>query len=212
MAIFKDLTGQKFGRLIVTKVSRQVQKANRTRYYWLCQCDCGNEKEVRTDCLTSGLVQSCGCIKKEQDRINLTKFHRHKMSSTRIYHIWQKMKDRCLNPKVKSYVNYGGRGIKICDEWLVFDNFGNWAVSHGYDDNLQIDRINNNKGYSPDNCRWISVKENCRNRRSNVVVEYQGESVTLIELAEKTNISYGCLHARYSKGDRGIALIRPVKK
>lgn len=212
MAIFKDLTGQRFGRLTVIKVSKQVQKANRTRYYWLCQCDCGNEKEIRTDCLTSGLVQSCGCLKKEQDRINLTKFHRHKMSNKRIYHIWQKIKDRCLNPNTPCYDRYGGRGITVCDEWLVVDNFLNWAMENGYNDNLQIDRIDNNGNYSPDNCRWVSVKENCRNRRSNIVVEYQGENITLIELAEKTGISYGCLNARYSRGDRGSFLTRPVKK
>lgn len=212
MAVFKDLTKQKFGKLLVLGVSRQVQSGKRTRYYWNCKCECGNEKEIRTDGLTSGSVQSCGCLKKEQDKINLTKFHRHKMSNTKLYHTWQKMKDRCLNPNVPCYARYGGRGITVCQEWLTVDAFLEWAKANGYSEGLQLDRIDNNGNYEPANCRWVTVKENCRNRRSNIVVDYYGKPVTLVELSEITGISYSCLNARYHRGNRGENLTRPVAK
>lgn len=210
MPAFKDLTGQKFGRLTVLKVARQVQSGKRLRYYWLCQCDCGNTKEVRTDSLTDKLVQSCGCLKKEQDRTNLTKYHRHKMSKTRLYGIWQKMKDRCFNSNIPCYPRYGGRGIIVCKEWLTVDNFLRWALENGYNDNLQIDRIDVNGNYCPENCRWVTAKQNCRNRRTNIQVEYNGKLVTLVELAELTGMSYSCLHARYTRGVRGAELIKPI--
>lgn len=212
MATFKDLTGQKFGRLTVLKVSRKVLSGKRFRYYWLCECECGNKKEIRTDSLTKHLVQSCGCLKKEQDKINLTKFHRHKMSSSRIYRIWQKMKDRCFNKNVRSYKDYGERGIKVCKEWLIVDNFIKWALENGYRDDLQIDRINNNGDYEPFNCRWVTPKSNSRNRRSNIFIEYNGKNISLIELSEITKISYSCLNDRYHRGKRGTDLIKPIKK
>ena len=211
MAEFLDLTNREFGRLKVIKVSRKVISGKRERYYWLCQCLCGKTKEIRTDSLTRGLVKSCGCLKKEQDRINLTKFHRHKMSEKRIYHIWQNMKDRCINENTPCYPRYGGRGIKVCDEWLIPDNFFSWALENGYNDNLQIDRIDNNGNYEPSNCRWVTVKENCRNRRSNIIVEYKGENMSLIELSEIVGIKYSTLRERYVKGKRGDDLIKPIQ-
>lgn len=212
MALFKDLTGQTFDRLTVIKLSRDVKTGNRYRKYWLCKCECGNTKEVRTDSLTSGNVRSCGCIKKEQDRENLVKNHRHKMSGKRLYSIWQKMKDRCYNPNVRSYKDYGARGIKICDEWIVPDNFFQWALSNGYREDLTIDRIEVNGNYGPSNCKWSTAKEQARNRRSNIEVEYQGKKMTLIEAAEKSNISYKVLNARYRRGARGEGLFLPVQE
>ncbi|MEG6615386.1 hypothetical protein V6C27_02940 [Peptococcaceae bacterium 1198_IL3148] len=211
MAVFKDLTGQTFGRLTVIKLSKEIKSGNRYRKYWLCICECGNKKDVRTDSLTSGNVRSCGCIKKEQDHKNLTKNHRHKMSGTRLYGIWQKMKDRCYNKNVRSYKDYGARGIKVCDDWLTPDNFFDWALANGYKDHLTIDRINNDGDYEPDNCRWITPKEQARNRRSNIEVEYLGEKMTMIEAAEKSNISYKVLNARYRRGARGENLFAPVQ-
>ena len=200
MAHFKDLTGERFGRLVVIGVSRRVKGGKRERYYWKCKCDCGRIKEVRTDCLTGGLVQSCGCLKKEQNRINLTKFHRHKLSHTKLWDTYYSMKSRCYDPADKRYKDYGGRGIKVCEEWKnSFDEFANWAVSHGFDKNLQIDRINNNGDYSPENCRWVTQKENCRNRRSNVLIEYNGKMITLVEFSEIMNIPYKVAYSKYRK-------------
>lgn len=200
MPNFKNLTGEKFGRLTVIGVSRKVESGNRERYYWRCKCDCGNEKEVRTDCLTSGLVKSCGCLKKDQDKINLTKYHKHKLSHTKLWDTYYGMKSRCYDKTDKRYSDYGGRGIEICPEWLEnFENFVSWSLENGFDDNLQIDRIDNDSGYSPQNCRWISIKENCRNRRSNVMIEYQGKMITLIELSEILNIPYKTAYSKYRK-------------
>lgn len=212
MAIFKDLTGKRFGRLTVLRISKKVPSGKRLRYYWLCLCDCGNLKEVRTDGLTKGLTKSCGCLKKEQDKTNLTKFHRHKMSNTRLYHVWQKMKDRCLNPNAPCYDRYGGRGIGICEEWLEVDNFLKWALEKGYKEGLQIDRIDNNGMYAPNNCRWVTARDNCRNRRSNIYVNFHGRTVTLKELSEIIGVKYTCIRARYRRGKRGKELIRPVEK
>lgn len=200
MPNFKNLTGKKFGRLTVIGVSRKVESGNRERYYWRCKCDCGNEKEVRTDCLTSGLVKSCGCLKKDQDKINLTKYHKHKLSHTKLWDTYYGMKSRCYDKTDKRYSDYGGRGIEICPEWLEnFENFVSWSLENGFDDNLQIDRIDNDSGYSPQNCRWVSIKENCRNRRSNVMIEYQGKMITLIELSEILNIPYKTAYSKYRK-------------
>lgn len=200
MPNFKNLTGEKFGRLTVIGVSRKVESGNRERYYWRCKCDCGNEKEVRTDCLTSGLVKSCGCLKKDQDKINLTKYHKHKLSHTKLWDTYYGMKSRCYDKTDKRYSDYGGRGIEICPEWLEnFENFVSWSLKNGFDDNLQIDRIDNDSGYSPQNCRWISIKENCRNRRSNVMIEYQGKMITLVELSEILNIPYKTAYSKYRK-------------
>ena len=108
-----DLTGQRFGRLTVIGVDDR----NTRKTYFYCQCDCGNVKSVRSDSLISGAIRSCGCMKKEQDRINLEANHKHKMSHTRLYDIWQGMKKRCYNPHDARYHRYGGRGIMVCDEW-----------------------------------------------------------------------------------------------
>lgn len=200
MAKFKDLTGMMFGKLTVIEVSRKVQSGNRKRYYWNCKCVCGKTKEVRTDCLTSGDVKSCGCIKKEQDKINLTKFHRHKLSNTNLWHVYYGILHRCYNTKDTHYANYGGKGVVICEEWKEsFDNFVEWAFSSGYKQGLQIDRIDNDGNYEPSNCRWVSLKENCRNRGSNILVEYNGKLVTLVELSEILKRPYKEVYYQYRK-------------
>lgn len=200
MAEFKDLAGQKFGRLTVIDISKKVQSGKRERYYWRCRCECGNIKDVRTDCLTSGYVTSCGCIKKEQDKINLTKFHRHRLSNTNLWHVYYGMLHRCLQEESPRYNNYGGRGITICEEWKQsFDNFVQWALNNGYKQGLQIDRIHNNGNYEPSNCRWVTVKENCRNRGSNVLVEYEGKLVTIVELSEMLDRPYKEVYYEYRK-------------
>lgn len=200
MANFKDLTGMKYGKLTVIGVSRKVPSGKRERYYWNCKCDCGNTKEVRTDCLTSGYVQSCGCIKKEQDKINLTKFHRHKLSNTNLWYVYYGIMHRCYNAEDTHYENYGGRGIILCEEWKQsFDNFAQWALGSGYKQGLQIDRIDNDGNYEPSNCRWIDAKSNCRNRGSNVLVEYEGRLVTIAELSEILNKPYKEVYYKYRR-------------
>jgi len=189
-----DLIGRRFGRLVVVGIDDRGVK----RTYYFCQCDCGNTKSVRSDGLLSGAVQSCGCMKREQDRTNLTANHKHKMSHTRPYEIWQCMKKRCYNPHDARYDRYGGRGITVCDEWRNdFKAFYKWALENGYADNLTIDRIDNDKGYSPDNCRWADAETQCRNRASNINITIGNATKTLTEWCEIFELDYATIHARY---------------
>lgn len=191
-----DLTGQKFGRLLVIGIDDK----NTRKTYYNCQCDCGKIKSIRADSLLSGAVRSCGCLKKEQDRINLESNHSHKMSGTRIYQIWVGLKDRCYNPHNTRYCRYGGRGIWVCDEWKNnFSAFYEWSKDNGYSDNLMIDRIDNNKGYSPDNCRWTDSKQQSRNRESNIKITIGNATKTLTEWCEIFELNYSTVNARYCK-------------
>ena len=125
----------------------------------------------------------------------------HGKCGTRLYNIFQGMKKRCYNKHRKDFYEYGGRGISICDEWLNdFQTFYDWSMSNGYDDNLTIDRIDNDKGYSPANCRWVDIKTQSNNTRKNVYLGYNGETMTLAEWSRKLNINRNTLKARYRKG------------
>lgn len=193
---YKDLTGQKFGRLTVIG----LHETETRKTYWVCQCDCGNIKIVRSDSLQNGSIRSCGCLKKEQDKINLEANHKHNMSGTRIYEIWQGMKKRCYNPRDLRYHRYGGRGITVCNEWKNdFKSFYLWAINHGYSENLTIDRIDNDKGYSPDNCRWADRTTQCRNRSTNVNITIGNSTRTLTEWCEIFKVSYETVNARYER-------------
>lgn len=198
----KDLTGQRFGRLTVIGIDDR----NTRKIYYYCQCDCGNVKSVRADNLVCGAIRSCGCMKKEQDRINLEANHSHKMSKTRPYDIWQNMKGRCYNPHNPRYDRYGGRGITVCDEWKEdFNAFYEWSVQNGYSDDLTIDRIDNDKGYSPDNCRWATQEEQARNRESNIKITIGNATKTLTEWGEIFELDYKKIIMRYRRNNyRGI--------
>ena len=200
-----DLTGQRFGRL---KVLEFVPN-DRRKAYWKCQCDCGNITTIIGRDLRRGHTLSCGCFQIEQAVKCNTK---HNSKHTRIYSIWCGMKQRCLNSNNESYKDYGGRGITICEEWLNdFKVFYDWALQNGYTDELTIDRIDVNGNYEPNNCRWTDMKTQQRNKSSNVFVEYQGRKITIAEAASELGIKRNVLYARYSKGDRGEELFRPVK-
>lgn len=117
-----------------------------------------------------------------------------------LYNKWGSMKTRCYYPKSKDYKNYGGRGIKICDEWLNYDNFRNWSISTGYQEGLTIDRIDNDRNYEPSNCKWITMKEQQRNKRNNRIITYNGKSLTLVEWGEIYNINPDRIGARLKNG------------
>lgn len=187
---FKDITGQRFGRLTAIK---RIEGKKPT--YWLCECDCGNRKEIQLNNLTTGNSKSCGCLSKEHHVI------KHNASNTRLYNIYLAIKNRCLLKSCSNYKRYGGRGIKVCREWIDnFENFREWSISNGYNDQLSIDRIDNNGNYCPENCRWTTVKEQANNRRSNVILTYNGISQTIMQWSEEINIPYMTLRARIERG------------
>lgn len=164
---------------------------------WFCKCDCGNNNIISANKLTSGKTKSCGCLKKETAKPPV--IVKHGMSYSRLYQVWKDMKGRCCDLNNKRYANYGGRGIKVCDEWLTFENFCKWALSDGYSDDLTIDRINNDGNYEPSNCRWATKKIQANNRRTNHLLTYKGETHTLKEWAEITGINYSTLVARINR-------------
>ncbi len=155
-----DLTGQKFGRLLVIERSATNSKQNKPR--WICKCDCGNEAEVNASDLKTGNTKSCGCFDVESVK---ARFTTHGQRKTKLYFIWCNMKDRCQREKNKRYADWGGRGIKVCPEWQNYEAFHEWAIQNGYEEGLSIDRINNDGNYQPSNCRWITRSEQNANKR-----------------------------------------------
>lgn len=195
MGKFIDLTGQKFGRLTVVK-----RLPNNKYHYamWECKCDCGNIVKISSNSLRSKNTKSCGCLQKEKAKQTGLKNKRN--IPNKIRNTLYRMKTRCYNCKSSKYKYYGGRGIKICSEWLDKENgmmnFYNWAITNGYKDNLSIDRINVNGNYEPNNCRWATAKEQANNKRNNHYITYNGETRTMMEWSKILGISYNQLRDR----------------
>lgn len=209
MPKLKDLTGKTFGRLTVV---RRVGTDRNKKPLWLCKCSCGKEKLVISQSLINGVTKSCGCLQREHNENGNTK-HGHR--NTRLYKIWIGMFQRTENNKNPNYNDYGGRGIRVCDEWKNdFMNFYNWAMENGYKENLTLDRRNNNENYEPSNCRWVTQKEQNNNKRSNRKFTFQGETKNLKQWSELTGIPCTVITARIDKLGWSIerALTEPVHK
>lgn len=200
--------GKKFGMLTVTE-DAGINKDNRKVYK--CLCECGNEIIVTPHDLIRGHYKACGCRRYKGG-------YKHGLGHTRINASYNAMRYRCYNPKADCYHNYGGRGIKICDEWLGEEgnlNFYNWAINNGYEDYLTIDRIDNDGNYEPSNCRWADMEQQARNTRLNKKVNYQGKEWLLIELLEYLHISekYDIIRDRIFKSNWDVekALFTPSR-
>lgn len=193
---FDDLTGRRFERLTVIKRVPNLKNSRVTR--WLCRCDCGKYTEVSRNNLLHKKCQSCGCL--ARDIIVGNKYNEtHNMSRTRLYSIWQGIKQRCLGQGNGSKYYYD-RGISYCPEWEIFENFKDWALSNGYTDELTIDRIDVNGNYGPDNCRWIGVREQNRNKRTTVFLTFNSETRSMGEWSELLKIPMSTMVNRRNKG------------
>lgn len=181
-------------------IKRANSTGNSNQAYWLCKCDCGNTIVTVGYCLRSGDTKSCGCLLNE-NRGKSSKTHG--MTKTRLYHVWLSMKERCYTSTCNTYKNYGGRGIKICDEWLGengFVNFKEWSLANGYAEDLSIDRIDVNGNYEPSNCRWATRIQQANNKRNNVYITIDGEVHTLTEWCKILNVSRSTVTKRKGKG------------
>lgn len=197
-----NLIGQKYGRLTVLKEVEPDFYVSGNKRAFLCRCECGNEIRVAGDRLLSGNTKSCGCLHKQQLSQSSTKHGFRKNGNvTRLYHTWQNLKNRCENKNLPDYKFYGARGISVCNEWRNdFQAFYDWAMGNGYAENLTIDRIDTNGNYEPSNCRWITIQAQQRNKRTTVYLTYNGETLPLIDMAEKYNIPYRILYQRIYHG------------
>lgn len=202
-----DRTGQRYGRLVVIeRAPDQVFSSGRKVVRWKCKCDCGNIVEVATTSLGSGLTQSCGCWNNEQRKKSETKKIIHGDCNKdkeyhNLYERWITIKKRCYQKSKDNYKNYGGRGITVCDKWLHnYTAFKEWALANNYSPELTIDRIDNNKNYSPDNCRWVDNKTQQNNKRSNTFITYNGKTKTLQQWADETGINNSTISSRLKNG------------
>ena len=184
-----DIRGRKFGRLTAIEPTGQRNKSG--QIYWTCSCDCGKTLRVTASCLVRGNhTVSCGCWRNEACRT-------HGEKRTRLYRAWLSMRQRCRNPNCDVYHHYGGRGIAVCAEWeSSFEAFRDWALANGYSDDLSIDRIDNDKGYSPDNCRWATELEQHNNTRANRHLSFRGVLHTVTEWSRITKIPEGTIRNR----------------
>jgi len=196
---FDDFAGRRFGRLVAIERAPNDVKG-RTR--WKCVCDCGAITTPMAAHLKRGTTQSCGCMKRELDS---EKYTTHGKSCSRLYSVWANMKDRCENKNNHAYESYGGRGIKVCDEWQDFRNFLEWSLTNGYKEaasrgKCTLDRRENDRGYEPSNCHWVTMKEQGNNRRTNHMLTFNGKTMSLAQWAEELNISKSTLCNRIARG------------
>jgi hypothetical protein len=192
-----DLTGQRFGRLLV--LARGPDGTHRNKK-WICKCDCGTEATIFRNALITGATQSCGCLRRK-----------HGGKGTAEFSVWQGMRRRCLNQNEPAYPRYGGRGIKICERWSDFANF--YADMGPRPAGMELDRIDNNGPYSPENCRWATPTQQSNNRRSNRLIDHNGRTLTIMQWSRETGIDRRTITQRLGNGwPVALALTTPAKR
>lgn len=206
-----DMAGKRIGKLTVLERVGAWDK----QVWWLCRCECGTEKVISGATLRRGKTQSCGCVyraTRSEIAHKSIAVIKHGDSFSRLYFMYRSMRARCENPNSISYKSYGGRGINVCEEWLEYANFKKWALESGYDESAPlgectIDRIDADGNYCPENCRWVTAKDQANNRRSTPFLTINGETLPLTEWAEKTGIPRDLIYSRYKRGWSGEELI-----
>lgn len=203
MTARKDITGQRFGRLVVIAF---VDVATNKQSRWLCECDCGTRKVIRSTSLMKGNTSSCGCLREElRGKPSVT----HGQSRTETYNIWSGMLSRCFNQNATKYPDYGGRGITVCDRWRKFENFLEDMGERP--EGKSLDRYPDNDGdYEPGNCRWASLLQQANNKRSNIILTNDGKTMTLGQWSRHLGIPMKLLRSRYYKGIRPPNLFRSL--
>lgn len=185
-----DIIGEKYGRLTVIAYDGKDGEHVMVK----CKCDCGNYIRTRRSRVISGHTKSCGCYRRD-------KMFKHGKRNTKLFNRWCLMRRRCNSSNDRFYEDYGGRGIKVCDEWNnSFQQFYDWAMANGYDDSLTIDRIDNDGNYEPSNCRWVTMKVQSNNTRKTRHITYQGKTMTITEWAELTGIARYNICERLKRG------------
>ncbi len=193
-----DIKGNRYNKLVALEFSHSHQK----NAYWKFQCDCGQVTTLAAHSVKRGDSKSCGCHRREVSRQKAT-IHGHAANGgqTRLYRIWAAMNRRCDLETHGAYDRYGGRGIHVCAEWAnSFQAFEQWAMSSGYSDELSIDRRDNDGGYEPGNCRWVTEKVQANNRSSNRTVIYEGVEMTLASFAELIGLDPNTVAYRLNNG------------
>lgn len=232
MKISECYGGKKVGRLTLLYEVRRPNKKNPhwSTSAWYCKCDCGRYRVLTTSTMGDmghgRATLSCGCLHKEVwQKIQDDKWKQpgefsdkgHKSPYSLLYKRWVNMHDRCENPKSRYYKDYGGRGIKVCDEWSDYEIYKKWALNNGYDYHIKnrrqsIDRIDVNGNYEPDNCRWTDYHTQANNRTTNVYITYNNETHTFADWGRITGIDSNLLVERYNKlGWRENKLFQPVR-
>lgn len=202
-----DLIGETFGRLTVKSKAAPIRSPSRSHTAWICSCECGTEVVVKTNSIRTGNAKSCGCLRTDTLRAKAGPRQKNKPE----YSTWARMKSRCHNTRSPDYPDYGGRGITVCDRWA--NSFHNFLDDMGKrpSGSHSIDRIDNNKGYSPENCRWATNAQQSRNKRNNIFISFGGRTMILQDWANELGIHWVTLHERIQKKPLEIAL-QPLKR
>lgn len=208
---FNAKIGQRFGRWTVIEDLGVLYDNGTNKSAVMVKCDCGKIRRHFIHLLVNGISKSCGCFRKENASILISKRkHKHNLSKHPLFHIWTGMKTRCYNEKDKSYKRYGGRGIKMCDEWKNdFLTFYNWAINNGWKKGLINDRENNDGSYCPDNCRFITDAVSVRNRSNNINLTFNGVTKCITDWANEIGICTPSLKKRIKKWGLDRALTTP---
>jgi hypothetical protein len=199
MPQFIDLTGEKYGRLTVI---RRISTTGYGQPKWLCRCACGREAEVFGNALRAGRTHSCGCLQRETATS-------HGGTGTSEFNVWQMMWQRCTNAKQNSYPRYGGRGIRVCDRWLSFDNFRS-DMGPKPTPIHKLERVNNDGDYEPANCRWATPLEQGRNKANNRILEYRGGRRTLMEWCRLLGLKKSTAINRLARGADVATALTPA--